>query len=311
MAKEVTLKDNKQTIWDAYQAELKKNAATKVLNPRDEQIKEANKTAVESAKKSVSDGVFSEEYTKKFEDLQTALEIGKKELEDLYGVTAEADSFAAMLAAKKNMETELDVSFAQKKADIDKETKLLEQTLKETKTRLDREEKEYRVELEKKRKREEDEYRYDLERKRKKENDEWADEKDKREKVIAEIESFTEKLNQEAQQKLVEYEQAQKMISDLEKAVVEAKETGLKEGKDKAGKEWAFEKRHMETTQKYEIEARDKEIASLKARVEELNTELTYTQQKLDNAYSQMREIATDTVKSAGGVKILDRENAK
>lgn len=311
MAKEVTIKDNKQTIWDAYQVALKSLADAKVVNPRDAQVAAENEAAIKSAEKSVSDGVFSEEYKKKFEDLQTAIKIGKEELENLYGITAEADSFAAMLSAKKTTEDELNEKLTQKKNETDKAIKELEQNLKETKNRLDKEEKEYANELAKKRKRDEEEYKYNLARERKKENDAWEDEKAQREKTVSDIESYTEKLNQEAQERLTEFDSAQKTIVELEAAVIEAKETGLKEGKDKAGKEWAFEKRHMETTHKYEIDSRDKEITTLKSRISELNTALADTQTKLDNAYSQMREIATDTVKSAGGVKILDRENTK
>ena len=32
-------------------------------------------------------------------------------------------------------------------------------------------------------------------------------------------------------------------------------------------------------------------------------------QDKLDSAYAQMKELASETVKSSGGVKILDRDN--
>lgn len=308
---EITMKDNKQVIFDAYVASQKKLAMVQKSNPREEQQRAADVASYANAKNAIETGIFSEDLTTKYKDLMRVIELAEDELKTLYGITSTADGFAAMLDAKKAKEAELDEMLAEKKAHVDKEIKLCEQKIKDAKAEMDSVVREYEADLKKKRKREEEEYQYSLNRIRQKENDEWEDEKSEREANISLIEENTEKANMEAHAKLAEIDLMKKQITDLEAAVVKAKEDGLKEGKDKAGKEYSFEKRHMELTQKYEIESRDKEIAALTAQNTKLEATIVELQTKLDASYKQMKELAADTVKSSGGVKILNGENSK
>ena len=53
------------------------------------------------------------------------------------------------------------------------------------------------------------------------------------------------------------------------------------------------------------IDRQNDKIESLKEEVEKSNTERSSLQEKLDQSYNQIKEMATKTVESTGGVKIL------
>ena len=75
-------------------------------------------------------------------------------------------------------------------------------------------------------------------------------------------------------------------------------------------KSWGFEKRAIEQKNEYEQKALNDKIKRLETDLTEAKDTIATLQEKLDSAYAQMRELATDTVKCNGGVKILDRENS-
>ena len=53
------------------------------------------------------------------------------------------------------------------------------------------------------------------------------------------------------------------------------------------------------------IDRQNDKIESLKEELEKVNTEKEALQNKLDQAYHQIKEMATKTVEATGGVKIL------
>lgn len=69
-------------------------------------------------------------------------------------------------------------------------------------------------------------------------------------------------------------------------------------------------KREPLNRREYEQKALHDKVERLESDLSEAKNTIVTLQNKLDSAYVQMRELATDTVKSNGGVKILDRETS-
>ena len=77
-------------------------------------------------------------------------------------------------------------------------------------------------------------------------------------------------------------------------------------GKADADKSNAFEVRYLKQENDYKVKNLTNQIEGLLNDVSSLTSEKMSLQGKLDEAYAQMRELAADTVRSTGGVKILN-----
>jgi len=121
MEQEVTVKNTKSEILKAYEELLAKVQAQKSDQPKQLQEVSRKMEVIDKASKNTTEGIISAisslklglakeldklneqllaEY-KKLEDIQTAINLEKKNLEELYEVSANADSLAAMLLAQK------------------------------------------------------------------------------------------------------------------------------------------------------------------------------------------------------------------
>lgn len=319
----ITLKSTKDVIFKAYQDALEKitKMEQEKFDPVAEKEAAQKREIFKSADGIIESGILNEAIVERYLNLEAAIEAKKKELQEMYDIEKEASTFTALVNAHKDKEEELKAEYAlkekmvvealeQRKAEIEAEiASLLEQH--EVKiNKYNEEEKERKAEIEKARRREEEEYEYSRDRKRKLDEDQWADEKNAREATMAELEASVmsrASVVSEREEKLDEMEAQIKAIPDL---IEEARQDGIKKGKTDAEKSHVFEKRHMETEfsyQKKDLEGQVERLEADLAAEKSLNASL---QSKLDGAYAQMRELAADTVKSNGGVKILSGESS-
>lgn len=321
---EVTMKNStKQQIMDAYLEAKKQLDAIEAMkeDPMSQALKAQKTSDAKTAGSLVEKHILSAEIEAEYKALCNTIADMKKELEDLYGIKAEANTFAAMInahkvkskectdeydALKKQCKKEYDDLKAEKQAEIevlkaDKEnilnsTRADNATLKES--------------LKIERQREAEEYTYNLKRTRQIENDKWADEKAAREKEIAEREAAIQEQTDEVNKKADYIVELENKVESLTKQLDEQYEKGKKDGKADADKSNAFEVRTLKMQNEYEQKTLQSQIDTEKTRADKAEAKVAELQNKLDQAYAQMRELAADTVKSSGGVKILDRENS-
>lgn len=319
----VTLKSTKDVIFKAYQDAMEKITKMELekFDPVAEKEAAQKKEMFKSADEIIESGILNETIVEQYLNLEAAIEAKKKELREMYDIEKEASTFTALVNAHKDKEEELKAEYAlkektavealeQRKAEIEAEiASLLEQH--EVKiNKYNEEEKERKAEIEKARRREEEEYEYSRDRKRKLDEDQWADEKNARESTMAELEASVmsrASAVSEREEKLDEMEAQIKAIPDL---IEEARQEGIKKGKADAEKSHLFEKRHMETEFSYQKKDLEGQVERLEADLAAEKALSTSLQNKLDGAYAQMRELAADTVKSNGGVKILSGETS-
>lgn len=315
----ITMKSTKQEIMDAYN-EAKKRL-DEVESVKDDPVAAARAAEevaiIESADSVAAENIFNPEIIKKYTDLQEATTIKKKELKDLYGIEAKANSMVAMINAYKDKEIDIKEEFRLKKEELERDlanTKELLETeieqLKVVRTKaiddIADAEAEKRADVLMDREREEEAYTYNRDRKRRIEEDEWND---KMAKAQAELDAKIADVNE----KQAELAEKAEYISDLEEKIdnipvmlENAKAEGVKQGKADADKSNAFEVRALKKENEYQVGLLQDKCDRLADDLASVKAEKVELQNKLDAAYEQMRDLAARTVESTGGVKILN-----
>ena len=95
-------------------------------------------------------------------------------------------------------------------------------------------------------------------------------------------------------------------VEEIPTLIAAATEEGIKKGKADADKSNAFEVRALKKDAEYQKQLLEDKNERLAEDLANARAEKVELQQKLDDAYAQMRELAAKTVESTGGVKILN-----
>lgn len=320
---EINAKSTKVEIMEAYMAQKKQ--LDKLMAAKDdpvvqEKVKKQNVT-LDSAAEIASAGILNDAIVKQYNDICEAVEIKKMELKELYGVETELNSLVALVNAHKDKTYELDEQYKKTKTEVNndlqnmkaaimEEIAVLNKEKAESLAAIKKDSTELRAQLRQEREREEEEYTYTRDRARKIAEDKWADEAAEKRK---ELEMWEESLmvrEDEITNKEDSVAELEQKVTEIPTLLESATSSGYEKGKADAGKSWGFEKRSIEQKNEYEQKALHDKVERLETDLTEAKDTIATLQEKLDSAYSQMRELATDTVKSNGGVKILDRENS-
>lgn len=320
---EINAKSTKVEIMEAYMAQKKQ--LDKLMAAKDdpvvqEKVKKQNVT-LDSAAEIASAGILNDAIVKQYNDICEAVEIKKMELKELYGIETELNSLVALVNAHKDKTYELDEQYKKTKTEVNndlqnmkaaimEEIAVLNKEKAESLAAIKKDSTELRAQLRQEREREEEEYTYTRDRARKIAEDKWADEAAEKRK---ELEMWEESLmvrEDEITNKEDSVAELEQKVTEIPTLLESATSSGYEKGKADAGKSWGFEKRSIEQKNEYEQKALHDKVERLETDLTEAKDTIATLQEKLDSAYSQMRELATDTVKSNGGVKILDRENS-
>lgn len=321
--KNITMKSTKEEIMNAY-LEQKKKLEEQMAGKDDpvaEKLAAKNVAIIGSADEIANLGIFDPAIVQKYKDLCDAIKLKEKELSELYGIEKEANTMVSLINAHKDKEHELveryktlskdaEAEFVAKKSDLAAEIEKIKES-KEALTRSISEENAALVEnLRKQRERDEEEYVYDTKRNRKLENDRWEDEKNSREKAIADKETQLNTLEQELTSKAEYLEELEQKVAQIPALIEEATAEGIKKGKSEADKSNVFEVRGLNTKHEYEVKALEDKVSRLESDLAAKKEENDILHDKLDAAYAQMKDLAAETVKSSGGVKILSGETS-
>lgn len=304
----------------AQKKQLDKLMAAKDDPVVQEKVKKQNVT-LDSAAEIASAGILNDAIVKQYNDICEAVEIKKMELKELYGIETELNSLVALVNAHKDKTYELDEQYKKTKTEVNndlqnmkaaimEEIAVLNKEKAESLAAIKKDSTELRAQLRQEREREEEEYTYTRDRARKIAEDKWADEAAEKRK---ELEMWEESLmvrEDEITNKEDSVAELEQKVTEIPTLLESATSSGYEKGKADAGKSWGFEKRSIEQKNEYEQKALHDKVERLETDLTEAKDTIATLQEKLDSAYSQMRELATDTVKSNGGVKILDRENS-
>jgi len=288
----MTLKNTKQEILDAlHEAEKKlKERQTVISKPAAVVEEEKAQTVVKAAEEDVKADIFSEEMKAKFENLQEAIRLQEERLQVCYGVEKTlVDMTVAINASKQaqmDVAAELEATQAKAKAVADE---------------LNAQNERLNADLAIARNREEAEYQYNLERNRKIEADKFSDKMAELAKQKAAAEAVLADLNADAKAITEMKTRMEGLDAELEAKFQE----GVEAGKKEAGKEYGYKTSLSDKEHAFEIRERDGKIARLEQDLTEKTAKIESLEAKLDAAYSQLRDLATKTVESSGGLKVL------
>lgn len=320
---EITMKNStKQEIFDAYTEMKKKLDKSEAMKDDPVKQKESERLAAvsSSANEMISTGILAPEIINQYKDVCESIRVKKEELKDLYGIEAEANSLVALINAHKDKEQELKEKYAALTAEVVTElnakqvelnNQIAELEIRKAEVLASTEAEHIAIVKEKEveRKRAEEEYNYNLARQRKIENDTWEDEKKARENRVAEKEIAVLKLEEEVTTREARLDELEAKVAEIPALVEAAKADGIKQGKVEEQKSIAFEVRAINQKNEYAHNAMVDRIQRLEADLAQSRENEKTLSAKLDAAYTEMRNLASETVKSANGVKIIDRDN--
>jgi hypothetical protein len=357
MEPEISLKNTKNEIIAAYEEVLKKIQTQKTAEPKQIQEEKRQQETIKKASDNTTEGIvngittlklnvakeldkLSELLTaefKKLEDIQIAIRLEKHNLEDLYQVTANADSLAAMIQSQKEKKALFEAEMADKrtafeekmKADklnfdekIKTESESFETSMKAQKEiwkieqqKWAEQQKEIKEKSDKERKREEEEYAYNLKLTRKKEFDLYEEKKIRIEKELTEKKITFDKEIASREAEVVSAENELKELraktaafpSEIEKAVA----TTVKSATDKLHAEFRFEKELTAKQTEGDIKLKEQIIDTLKSKINDMDAIISELSKKAVTAETSVKDIAMKAIESSGKMQLISnsREN--
>ena len=329
MEQEITSKNTKAQIIEAYEKLLDKVKEVKSEVPKQMQEEKVRNEKVEKVAKVSSGGItteisalknkvgtsleelekkLSDEFNK-LEDIREAIGIEEKNLEDLYALTATTDSLAAMILAQKEQKEGFEIETRAGKEGFEQEMSELRELWKAEKEKQINEEKEYQAEIKKNRLREEDEYQYKLKIERQKDKDLYESKKLKLETELSDNKAeFEQEIAnreadiKEAEQELAELRKANKEFPvKLEKALADKEKSTVEQLTSK----FEFESKLLANQNEGELKLKEQSIASLKEKIAEMQQMLKELSEKANKAENSVKDIAVKAIESSSKIQVF------
>jgi hypothetical protein len=332
---EVSEKNTKAEILKAYETLLKNIQNAKADVPKQIQEEKQKKETLEKVAGISNDGIvksitalksgmnnsldeilqsLSNEF-KKLEEIRAAIALEKKSLEDLYSLSANTDSLAAMLLAQKEKKENFEKEMKEKEEAFAHEIAVKKEQWETEKARQKTEEKDYADALAKYRKREEEEYAYNLKIQRQKEQDEYDSKKLQLEK---ELTGKKAQFEQEVSSRESNLKNAEAELAELRKNNAEfpAKlEKTLKDKETEITKQlqtkYGFDIQLIEKQNEADIRLKDQIITSLQEKIKEQQEQLKEYTDKANRAEANVKDIAVKAIENASKIRMFTAKSEK
>jgi DNA repair exonuclease SbcCD ATPase subunit len=321
---EMNEKNTKKQILTAYQKALDEVNRLKAgqLDPKMEKARariaalktaaapEQVKGALEMLGESVKDiqevmKVVEEKY-KKVAELDETIELRSKELKDLYEISVEAESFAAMVDGRKKLEAELDEEITSRRKQWEEE-----------KQHQQKEHNREAAEAEQAHARHIAEWEYEFNRHVKEKRDELSDTLAATKKAaLEEIDGRRKKFNEEVESLQKREEMVSEIegkLTDLEQELERVKATRLQDielakedARSKAKTSYGIEVNALKKTHEAEMTVLKGKNESLAEQVGDLRTENTNLTAKLNEAYAKIQDVALKSLESQGNSRMVE-----
>ena len=307
MEQEITMKNTKAEMLEALNAALfrAESAEKGKLNPEKVEKEKMEKKAVESAKAAVEQNIFSLELNNKFKDLQAAIAAEEARLQELYDVSAGLQKLALVIESGRERQAKIDSENNDKIEEAKANLEALKTDYALKKSELQEEHDTLAKKLKIERAREAEEFQYNLKRQREKENNAWSDEKTTREYDLSKKEEQAQAILAEAEGKS-EYIKALEAKTEAIPALIESeKKLAVDSAIAGLAKEYEYKTALSEKDYQNSLSRQNDKITYLEKELDSVIKTNAALQNKLDKAYTELRELATKTVESASGVKII------
>lgn len=329
MVKGLSEKSTKTEILEAYnslllQAKEQKATDQKAVKKETEEkevVKSASQNSVEEIVKrlaglkleivknvdSLEEKLIAE--YRRFVELQQAIDVQARSLEEIYGIQTEAESLTALINTQKEKKDAFDVEMERKKTELDV-------VITETKEQWKKEQEEYEAAkkerdtlLKKERQREEDDYTYNLRLARKKDVDTYETKKTILEKELIEKRTVVENELSEREAAVASKEkeldelrlkvesfpiELDKAVKETEKNVTEKIEIKYKHQTDLSAKEIEGERKLSKQI-----------IDALEGKIKEQEEQIRQLTQKADDSVAQVQKIAVKAIEGASSQRVF------
>ncbi|MCL2377748.1 MAG: hypothetical protein FWC77_01325 [Defluviitaleaceae bacterium] len=304
---EITMKNTKAEMLEALNAALARAEAAEKsrLNPVKAEKERAEKRAIESAKSSVEQNIFSAELCNKFKDLQIAIAAEEVRLQELYGVSPELQQLALIIEAGRERQSQIDTENNVKVEEAKSFLENLRAEYTQKKAELQEEYDAQAKKLKLDRTREAEEHQYNLKRVRDKENNTWEDEKAARETALQKVENAATDILALAEAKAEYIKSMEEKVDGIPALIESEKAAAVKAAITELTREHEYKTALTSKDYQNNLARNEDRVAYLEKELDVLNKANTALQNKLDKAYAELRELATKTVESASGVKII------
>ena len=332
---EVSEKSTKAEILKAYETLLKNVQSAKADVPKQIQEEKQRKETLDKVAKISNEGIIdsittlksnlgnsldeilrslSDEF-KRLEEIRAAIALEKKSLEDLYSLSANTDSLAAMLLTQKEKKENFEREMKEKEEAFSNEitSKKTQWEIEKAKQKAD--EKEYTDELAKRRKREEEEYAYNLKIRRQKEQDDYDSKKLQLEKELIDKKA---QFEQEVSSRELNLKNAEAELVELRKNNVEFPsklEKALKDKETEISKQlqtkYGFDIQLMEKQNVADIRLKDQTITLLQEKIKEQQEQLKEYADKANRAEANVKDIAVKAIENASKIRMFTAKPEK
>ena len=332
---EVSEKNTKAEILKAYESLLHGIKSAKADLPKQVQEEKQRKEALEKVSNITGEGIvkninalkvglnnsldeilqsLTNEF-KKLEEIRTAIAMEKQSLEDLYSLSANTDSLAAMLLTQKEKKENFEKEMTQKEEAFAYQMTSQKEQWEVGKAKQKAEEKEYIDDLTKRRKREEEEYAYNLKIKRQKEQDEYDLKKSQLEKGLTDKKA---QFEQEISSRELNLKNTEAELAELRKnntAFPAMLDKALKDKEAEVSKQlqtkFGFDIKLMEKQNEADIRLKDQTINSLQERIKELIEQLKEYTDKANRAEANVKDIAVKAIENASKIRMFTAKPEK
>ncbi len=313
---EISEKSKKNEILAAYEELLKRVSEENQVSHQQTIIKEKEETLVQTAAGMTDEKIvkrladvkiyvgqsldkleqeLTEEY-KRLSDIQEAIQIESKNLQEIHEIRKNADSLAALFLTQKEYKSRFEKEIAEARVKWQHEKELAEA-----------EQQEYREALNRQRTRAEEEYYYAFELKQKKDADAYQQKKETLEREL--IEKRTATLKELEERELIikmqeeEFARYKKQVEQFPAELEKAVKAVQKETQERIanGYDQRIALEHAEYASERKLNQQT--IATLQLKIKEQEDVIRHLTQKTDIAGQQTQEIALKALDSASKMR--------
>ncbi|MCC5792251.1 MAG: hypothetical protein JJT82_06565 [Legionellaceae bacterium] len=323
MSNDISAKNTKNEILEAYHEALQKLKESKKASKQDVKGSDEKKTTIATATNQTSDEIVKsiaelklslvrslediEEKSlssyKKLTTLQQAIDLQSQELDELHEIKVNADSLAALLYAQQEKTALFEKNMKEREQLFEQELTQKRATWKKEQEEFEVARKDYEAQTKKSRQREEEEYVYQRDLVRQKERDQYTLEKEALEKELTmkrsaleqEFAERAEKIAAQEQEFHVLKEKAEKFPAQLQQAIEDTRHSVTEHLTFKFDYESKLAQKEVEGERKLYQQT----ITALEAKVAHLEAQVANLADKTNQANLQVQDIAVKAIEGA------------
>lgn len=306
------------TLYKESMAECEKQAKLKET-PADIVRREEIKNTLDKAESLIKLGILCEEAVSEYHYLDSEISAKKLLIKRLYGIEAGDLSLIALNNAKENYTISFSAFIQNETENLNAKKEEFELECREKLDGVHNDETEkisaieneisvIKQESDKEFLREQEEYDYSLQRSRKAAKDVRAAVVAERENELHLREKKAEADKEECINRIAEIDAMQKAVDEIPLRLEEARKRGAEKEAGVISKSFAYARELEDADHKHKLQSVQSQYENLKAKYEQICAEILDINERLDKCNAESRKLTSDTVRSIGGINILNAE---